>query len=248
MKLLCNSLDMGSPSSPLAIGTPSHPHRSCSRLGKRPLPNCARHPSGKNSCTCARDESSVPLPTTTGSLRNRVTRKRAHRCCKMSTGRGIKRIVLTLQQRLDVVQKLQYDVSVNQLAIDYDIDPTTVRRIRSKAAELRQWSQIPGAATRRKMRKPVLADVDTHLYAWYLERRGLRDNITDTMLQEKAKKLNEQFGGPSTFLASKGWAWRFKNRHAIGLHDPYSDNVEADTVVAQVFTQALLTRLEEQNI
>lgn len=239
---------MGSPSSPLAIAALSCPlHFLCLPLRKRPHPTRGQHPSGKNRYACALDEAYASLPTATSSLRNLVTWKRVCRY-NMSYTRGIKRIVLTLQQRLEIVQKLQYGVSVNQLAIDYGISSSTVRRIKSNALELRQRLEIPGAATRKKMRKPLMEELDARLYEWYLERRALGDYISDSILQAKAKKLNEAYGDTSKFTASKGWIWRFKNRYGIGLYDPRDERVEPDADAAEYFAQAFLRHLEEQNI
>lgn len=166
----------------------------------------------------------------------------------MADGQNNKYILLSLQQRIDIVRKLEDGVPMSQLVKEYGVSSITIRRIKNNAVLLRQRFKTPGAEGRKKMRKPVLDELDNRLYAWFRKQRVIGDRITDAVLQEKAKELNETFGGPSSFSASKGWIWRFKNRHGINLLKPQGDTANADTWTTAEFTHSFLERLEEERI
>ena len=56
-----------------------------------------------------------------------------------------------------------------------------------------------------------LKNVDEATYEWYLKARSKNIPVTGPMLQEKAKRVNEELGD-ATFKASNGWLDRFKKR------------------------------------
>lgn len=166
----------------------------------------------------------------------------------MSTERT-PQVILSLRQRLEIVQKLENGVAINQLAYDYGVSSITVRRIKRNAAELRQRLAIPGAKCRKKMRKPVLEDLDARLFKWYEEQQASGVCISDSILQSTSKKINGELGGPSTFSASKGWIWRFKNRHGIRLGKSSSEIVQIEPKAAEEFlNEYFLRRLKEEDV
>lgn len=166
----------------------------------------------------------------------------------MSVRRIKTRVYLTLQQRFDILQKLENGVSMIQLAHDYNVNSITIRRIRSNAVQIRQQSQILGIQNQKKFRMPVLDELDIRLHSWYLQRQAIGDHITDALLHEKAKELNEEFGGPSSFTASRGWIWRFKRRHGIRLPRYHGECACSNTEEEEDFSWSSLQRLEEEYI
>ncbi|XP_053973134.1 uncharacterized protein LOC128873530 [Hylaeus volcanicus] len=165
----------------------------------------------------------------------------------MSVKRMKPRVYLTLQQRHDILQQIEVGVPMIQLANDYNVNSMTIRRIRSNAAQIRQQSQLMGIKNQKKFRMPVLRQLDMRLYAWYLHRRTIDDHVTDSMLQAKAKELNEQFGGPSSFTGSRGWIWRFKRRH--GINPPkYHDECTNNTGTEGDFPWNSLQQMEEDEM
>lgn len=119
-------------------------------------------------------------------------------------------------ERLQIVQKLNDGATVAQLAAEYRVNKRTIYRYRKNAASLRQISERLNSMDFKKRPTVQYKDVDTRLHTWILERRALGDKITDSIMQEKAKELHEEFGGTSNFAASRGWLQSFKRRHGIG--------------------------------
>ncbi|XP_015429000.1 PREDICTED: tigger transposable element-derived protein 2-like [Dufourea novaeangliae] len=167
----------------------------------------------------------------------------------MSAERNNTYIVLSLQQRLEILRKLEYGVPVSQLMTDYGVSVATIRRIKRNSAQLQQTSATSGQI-RKRMRKPVLHDLDDRLYAWYLQQREIGERITDAQFHKKALKLNEQFAGPSTFTANRGWIWRFKRRHGIAATKTptVTEDTDVPTKEQEEFIQGFLWRLNEENI
>ncbi|XP_054004786.1 jerky protein homolog-like [Hylaeus anthracinus] len=167
----------------------------------------------------------------------------------MSAKRSKTHVYLTLQQRFDILQKLKDGCSLSQLANDYNVTDLTIRRIKTNAAQIRQQLQISAIVhDQKKSRTPVFDELDARLHSWFLQRRAIGDLITDQQFQKKAKELNKEFGGPSSFSASRGWIWRFKRRHGIRLLKFHRDNTRSYTRAEEEFSRWLLERLKKENI
>ncbi|XP_076228465.1 major facilitator superfamily transporter 18 isoform X1 [Nomia melanderi] len=150
---------------------------------------------------------------------------------------------LTMNQRLEVLRHLESGASTSELATKYDIHPATVCRIRRYAATLNQLTeQGVVMGNRRKLRKPVNEEVDNRLYVWYLEQLALGETLTDSLMLEKAVDIHTEYGGPSTFKASRGWLWRFKIRHDINTKR------DVDVKTAKQFMENFTRCIEETSI
>ncbi|XP_054004077.1 jerky protein homolog-like [Hylaeus anthracinus] len=166
----------------------------------------------------------------------------------MLSGRTKTCVNLSLEQRLDILRQLEDRVPQNQLAKNYGISVVTIHRIKKNAEKIRRQSQTPGTEGKKRFRRPVLVELDARLFTWYQGRRALEETVTNALLQEKAMKLNEEFGGPSNFSASNGWIWRFKQRHGISFDDPNNDAAIVDTRIAEEFTKRFMHRLAQEGI
>lgn len=141
------------------------------------------------------------------------------------------RTALTIGQKIEISEKLECGMSVRNLAIEYQIHPTTVRRIRRNVISMHHLAeQGIQIRKRKKLRKPAFEDIENRLYVWWLEQKTLGDPVTDLLLHNKALELNKEFGGPSTFKASAGWIAKFKNRHNIRLLHRFEEDENVDMV------------------
>ncbi|XP_017787740.1 PREDICTED: tigger transposable element-derived protein 2-like [Habropoda laboriosa] len=156
--------------------------------------------------------------------------------------------VLTLQQRLDILEKLRKGISMSILSKEYGVHVQTIRRIKAKETEIEQRMITFNTGNRKTIRRPVLEELDTRLYTWFSERRVLGDRITDALLQSKASELCSEYSGVTTFTASKGWIWRFKKRYNIRLANIQGDSADPDGQSAETFIQRFMQRVEEEDI
>ncbi|XP_015439681.1 PREDICTED: jerky protein homolog-like [Dufourea novaeangliae] len=160
----------------------------------------------------------------------------------------MRRPMLSLEQRFEIAQHLESGVSTRRLAAEFDIHPTTVRRIRRTADLVTQFlEEGSGRTKRRNLRKPVHQELDSRLYAWILERKSRRESVTDTIMTEKAVELNKELGGSVDFKASRGWLWGFKNRHRIRSHS-WNQKIDLNTVAAREFAERFTRQIEEEGV
>ncbi|XP_053973149.1 jerky protein homolog-like [Hylaeus volcanicus] len=139
----------------------------------------------------------------------------------MATRRNNKS-VFSIQQRFEIVQQLKSGASARRLATKYDVHPTTIRRIRQNAAALYTFAKQGVEMRKRKnIRKPANVELDNRIVC----------------------------GGPAKpiFKASKGWLWKFKNRHGIRLLN-INKKEDGEVVNAQVFLDDFAQRVEQEGL
>ncbi|CAD1474250.1 unnamed protein product [Heterotrigona itama] len=148
---------------------------------------------------------------------------------------------LNIAVRLDILNKLEAGGNIKDLAREYNVTDRTIRRIRQNASSIRQFAEEESKLQRKRMRSSTSADLDKELYSWILERRTAGGRITDNILIEKAKAMQEETGGPSNFTASRGWLWRFKKNYNLSHANVHGecDDTTTDESAAKQFIQQL---------
>ena len=131
-----------------------------------------------------------------------------------------KRVVLTVDQKLEVLKRLETGESGTSLALSYNVGKATITGIKSqKHAPLNFASQLDdeGGLKKRKVMKTAQdTKLDKAVYMWFIQERNRGQPISGPLLCEKALDMNSMLGGPSDFKASTGWLKHFKSRHGIG--------------------------------
>ena len=160
----------------------------------------------------------------------------------MATNKSTKvKIFLSVKQKIEIFKQLESGASVKNLSSKYKVSSTTIRRIRREGGVLENFgNQGTHMLKRRNRRKPTYEDIDNRLYEWFLERGALGDRLTDLLLQKKAREICTEFGAPSSFMASRGWLTKFKERHNIHLIRTYGETASTAGEGAEKF----LPRLE----
>ncbi|XP_053980802.1 jerky protein homolog-like [Hylaeus anthracinus] len=124
----------------------------------------------------------------------------------------------TVAKRLEIVQKIEKGVSVEQLIAEYGISKRTVFRYKQTASSIREYAKKAyNTMDLKKRMKLLYEDVDDRLYTWILEKQASGEVLTDTILQNKARAMHEESDGPSKFTASRGWLRCFKRRHNVHM-------------------------------
>ncbi|XP_043251212.1 tigger transposable element-derived protein 2-like [Colletes gigas] len=154
----------------------------------------------------------------------------------------------TVAKRLEILQKFEKGVPVEQLAAEYGINRRTIYRYRNNAASIREFSENPNSMDLKK--KPTLLheDVNNRLYAWIIEKQASGEILTDTLLQKKARELHAEFAGPSNFTASRGWLKCFKRRHGMHLTSIHGEKPKAHELATEKFVEELSAMLDQENI
>uniref|UniRef100_A0A1B6LLX5 HTH CENPB-type domain-containing protein n=1 Tax=Graphocephala atropunctata TaxID=36148 RepID=A0A1B6LLX5_9HEMI len=131
-----------------------------------------------------------------------------------------KRVVPTIQQKIDMIKQLDEGVSVRELALKYNIGCTTVHDVKKNRDKLLKFSiaasdSIFGIQHRRTMKKSPYELLHKAMLQWFNCERAEGRPVTGPMCVKQAKYLFETLGMKGNFDASSGWLARFKDRHGI---------------------------------
>ena len=135
-----------------------------------------------------------------------------------------KKIVLTVQQKLEILDKLKCGRSGVSLAQEYGIGTSTVADIKKAGPQLREFAQKhhPAVFQRKKkeegtktMKLGKYQYLDEALFKWHQQHSSSGVSVRGVELQSAAETLAKNLG-ITGFNASPGWLWRFRKRHLLG--------------------------------
>lgn len=156
-----------------------------------------------------------------------------------SVGLKRKRVVLSIQQKLEIIEKLEKGQSVKVLANDYGIGEQTVRDLKKKKSELLSFAcssdTASGMKKRKTMKKSTYDDLDKAMVQWFSQQRAQGNPINGLICAEKAKYFFEALGLEGKFDASSGWLTRFKQRHGIRELQIQGESLSGDNAAAEEF-------------
>ena len=177
-----------------------------------------------------------------------VSRRDAYLNARASNNK-IKIRAISTRKKLEILQKLDNKVPVSTIASDYNIHPSTVRRIRLNAKTIApDADRGQRMTTRKRLRRSTYKELESRLYTWFVERRKLGDPISDSILRQKAVQLIKELAAQSTFRATLGWLRKFKRRYDIRLVNRFREKGNADAAAAEKFTSDFARRIEDGGI
>lgn len=135
------------------------------------------------------------------------------------------RTSLTLEAKLDIIERLERGQTAASLGHLYDVNESSIRTIRKSAEKIRSsiaHSCSPAAKKSLRVRNPLLEKMEMILVTWMEDQKGKKMTVNTTAIRAKAlklyKELQQEDGGPSAtklFMASKGWFGKFKKRQSL---------------------------------
>lgn len=150
-----------------------------------------------------------------------------------------KRVVLSIEQKLQVIEKYEKGRSVKSLKDEYGVGDQTVRDLIKNKSELLKFAcsadSSSGMIKRKTMKKSTYDDLDRTLLEWFNNQRAQGNPINGTICAEKAKYYFETLGLEGTFDASSGWLTRFKQRHGIRELEIRGEKLSSDNQGAEKF-------------
>ena len=135
-----------------------------------------------------------------------------------------KRVVLNVDQKLEIISRIEKGATQARIAEEYGVGTSTVSDIYRQRESIKKYMSETAAyevSGKRKMMRPAINDaVDQATYRWFLQQRGSNTPISGEFLKAQALKFNEAClsdgsGGNPDFKASAGWLQKFKERHGI---------------------------------
>lgn len=141
-----------------------------------------------------------------------------------------KRKTLTLQEKYNIIRKIESGMQQTVLCKELNLSKTTVSGIWTSRQKILQESYGKSLSI-KKIRNPIRTDVDKLLLEWFKTQRSLNMPISGPILQQKAEHFGRLVNGPD-FKCTSGWIERFKKRYNITkgkIHGEAMD-VNVDTV------------------
>ena len=125
---------------------------------------------------------------------------------------------LTLSEKVQLIHDSEEKISYRVLADKYKISIGSVSNIVKRKAEyMESFEQNDSSTKKRNLRNEFNQQVDQLVYEWFVNQRSKNIPITGPLLQERARQIRQELGGPGVddFKASNGWLEKFRSRHNI---------------------------------
>lgn len=131
-----------------------------------------------------------------------------------------KRVVLSIEQKLEIVQKFENGTNVKALVKEYNVGDSTVRDIIKNGSKFIEFSDIndggkSNMSSRKTMKTSTYNDLDKAMLSWFSQQKARGMAVSDAVSVAKAKYFFNTLKLKGDFNASSGWLRRFKHRHGI---------------------------------
>lgn len=151
-----------------------------------------------------------------------------------------KRVVLSLADKLKIIEQSNKGVTGKQLAEMYGVGQATISDIKRSKPTLLNFVSVleneDGSSLRKSMKAATNKDLEDAVFKWFLQQRSMGNPISGPILCEKAKILAVKLGC-SSFKASNGWLRNFKFRHGVRKLDLSGEKLSADSKAAEDFIE-----------
>jgi hypothetical protein len=127
--------------------------------------------------------------------------------------------VRTIQQKVEVLRKIDRGVSVSRLRREYGVGQSTIYNMKAQKNKILQFVaesvSMVGILKRKILHGPNNIDLEKVVYEWFRQHRSEGIPISGSMLMEKAKSYHEELKIEGDCGYSTGWSQKIKNRHGI---------------------------------
>ncbi|KAG7163598.1 Tigger transposable element-derived protein 7-like 4 [Homarus americanus] len=157
-----------------------------------------------------------------------------------------KRVVLSINDKLKILNQLKEGRSVASLAAEYNVGVTTVKDLRHNQDKIKGLSlkfdisekgKEP-TSIRKTLKLPKDSELEESVCRWFSQQRSSGVPIRGCDIQHAAERL-AQVLGVADFKASSGWLWRFRKRHGISNKPVCGESLSADLEAIEPFREKL---------
>lgn len=163
-----------------------------------------------------------------------------------------KRNVLTIEQKLEILNKREKGESVASLSRIYEVGKQTIRDIIKNKVKLQnfitQSDSFKNISARKSLKGSTFQQLDEALSKWFLQKRSEGVPISGPMCAKQAEIFHEHLKIKEPFNASSGWLHRFKKRRGIRELTIQGEKLSADGEVMVEFCYELETIITENNL
>lgn len=143
-----------------------------------------------------------------------------------------KRVVLSVSDKLKIIDQLKNGASGSRLAREYGVGNATILDIKKNSDAITKFASVldseDGSLHRKTMKMAEKQDLDTAVYKWFMQVRSQGQPISGPLICEKALETNKKLGSnadlkrlPSGLCVSNlgmelgNWTSRVKNCRLI---------------------------------
>lgn len=168
---------------------------------------------------------------------------------KMAQALRRQKTTLNIQQKIEILTKLDKGTLGSVLAKEYGVAESTISYIKSKKSEILSAATNQNANRQKKnLRKPEYPELEEKLYTWFLDQRARNCPLNSLLLKAKAKDLFEKMYPDrdlDSFRASDGWFHKFKHRFGIRFVKICGEKLDSDTSAVQpIMSNQLLLSID----
>lgn len=159
---------------------------------------------------------------------------------------------LSLEQKVDILKKIDKGVRANRLAIDFGVSESAISQIKKQKLEIyAAVSHSYQEVKKKTLHKAEYHDLETKLYEWFLEQRAQNKPVTGIEIKATALKMFPKIypdKKSTDFNASDGWFTKFKRRHGIRFKKICGEILSSDTTMITPFVHKLRAKMDEMGI
>ncbi|XP_064421026.1 jerky protein homolog-like [Latimeria chalumnae] len=163
-----------------------------------------------------------------------------------------KHVVLTIKDKLEIIEKLEEGSSSKQLSLIYEIGETTVRDIKKNKEKILTYASsldsTSGLSKRKSMKLSTYEELDRAMLEWFHQQRAEGTPISGPICAKQAKFFFDALGMEGDFNASSGWFTRFKQRHGIREIAIQGEKLSGNETSANEFRSYFQEFTERENL
>ena len=147
---------------------------------------------------------------------------------------GVKRKhrALSIAEKVEILKKLDNNVSVRTICETYGIGMSTVYDIKKQKEKLLKFFSESGSKKQMLVKKSVThgkcSELERTLLSWFNLRVSEGAEVSGDSLKEQAKVFHEQLGLQHSCDYSEGWLYRFKSRHGLKFKELFGEKRSSD--------------------
>ena len=153
-----------------------------------------------------------------------------------------KRKVLTLEERVSVLDKIEKGQSCCPVAEELGVGRTQIQNIvKNKKDILKQWADGESSSKMyTKVRKTGYEEIDKVLWDWFTRARAKNIPVTVRLIQERAIMYASELG-IDQFSGSNGWLEKWQKRHNVRMVVLSGEAADVDPTVVSDWSERLKT-------
>jgi len=147
-----------------------------------------------------------------------------------------KRKAWSVCEKLAVVDRIKKGETRTKMGQQLSVSESTLRGWLKDETKLRDFVDTVDekeGLQRKRARKADFDTLDTLTFNWYVQEQSKGTPIQGFVIQEKANFFARQLNPETEFDASRGWLYRFQQRHGIGQTKACGEVKSADMAAAE---------------